>query len=79
MMKTYDKKKQTVADIIELQHRMQSIYGIPRSAYGIAQKMYRMGVLSATLPKKLQVLYTNSILDLRIRSKTFYKMSGIAG
>lgn len=58
MMKTYDKKKQTVADIIELQRKMQSIYGIPRSAYGIAQKMYRMGVLSATLPKKLQVCCT---------------------
>eukprot|EP01083_Nonionella_stella_P102045 289967_1 len=56
MMQNYDKKKQTVADIIELQRNMQSIYGIPRSAYGIAQKMYRMGVLSATLPKKLQAL-----------------------
>eukprot|EP01084_Bolivina_argentea_P226104 381977_1 len=56
MMKNYDKKKQSVADIIDLQRKMQAIYGIPRSAYGIAQKMYRMGVLSATLPKKLQAL-----------------------
>ena len=55
MMKTFDKSKQSVKDIIELQRKMQSIYGIPRSAYGIAQKMYRMGVLSASIPKKLQV------------------------
>ncbi len=57
MMENYDKKKQSVADIIALQQEMQSIYGIPRSAYGIAQKMYRMGVLSATLQVKYTFTY----------------------
>ena len=55
MMKNFNKKKQTVKDIVELQQKMQSIHGIPRSAYGVAQKMYRMGVLAASIPKKLQV------------------------
>jgi len=60
MMQSHDRSKCSVADIIDLKQRMQAKFGVERTEEAIAQKMYRLGVLRATMPRKFQALQSLS-------------------
>ena len=57
MMRNHDRTKCNVEGIIDVQKRMQQRFGHNRTAYEIAQKMYRMGVIKAMMPKKIEVFH----------------------
>ena len=50
-------KNETTEDIIELSIKMENKFKVKRSPYGLAQKMYQMGIINSRLKAIFQVIY----------------------